>query len=184
MLDYFQIVTGKIIFKRKKKRLQQLGLFWRTNKIRNMRLPLLTSVKMFTVIGPWVPDLPGCCLTKWQVLSPLLSMGRGTGYLGTASSDLCGSLMQSGGTRSTCTFSLGKWLPGACSPCPRVLQGWEAQPQEQNAGKTRKPPFLVPGIKRRLSLQDSGSSIPILCGSVPVGPGSPDRAQHRVLAGY
>lgn len=34
-----------------------------------MRLPLLTSRKMISVVGSWVPDLPGCCPTKWQVPS-------------------------------------------------------------------------------------------------------------------
>lgn len=50
------MLWGKLYLKKKR---IQLGLFWRINKIRNVRLPLLTSRKMISAVEPWVPDLPG-----------------------------------------------------------------------------------------------------------------------------
>lgn len=109
MLDYFKmrcfkICHGKNIFKKEK---NTTWIDWRINKIRNMRLPLLTSMEMIRVVGPWVPDLPGRCPTKWQVPS---SQAQGTTEV---RPEVCmGSLMQSG--NGEWTFSLGDRPPGDC----------------------------------------------------------------------
>lgn len=81
-----------------------------------MRLPFLTSMEMISIVGPWVPDLPGCCPTKWQVLS---SQAQGTTEV---RPEAClGSLKQSGSTRSGCSPS-EKGLQGAALPDPEFFR--------------------------------------------------------------